>query len=71
MIDFNKKIVFQDLKLTFTNILKIDLFSKLLQFYISKSFHSFQLSLKFKWIEFLLKKRNHLKIIVKFYEEGA
>ncbi|CAD8099831.1 unnamed protein product [Paramecium primaurelia] len=76
MMDFNKKIALQELKFTFTNILKIDLFSKQLQFFISKGFHSIQLkshqSLNGQTIQnFYQKEKNHLEIIVKFYEEGA
>ncbi|CAD8119234.1 unnamed protein product [Paramecium primaurelia] len=76
IMDFNKKIALQDLKNTFINILKIDLFSKQPQFFISKGFHSIQLnshqSLNGQTIQnFNQKDQNSLEIIVKFYEEGA
>ncbi|CAD8108317.1 unnamed protein product [Paramecium sonneborni] len=76
IMDLNKKIALQDLKFTFTNVLKIDLFSKLPQFFISKGFNSIQLnshqSLSGQDIQhFAQKNQNYLEILVKFYEEGA
>ncbi|CAD8192513.1 unnamed protein product [Paramecium pentaurelia] len=76
IMDFNKKIALQDLKFTFKNVLKIDSFSKQLQYFISKGFHSIQLnshkSLNEQAIQnFYQKEKNLLEIIVKFYEEGA
>ncbi|CAD8105962.1 unnamed protein product [Paramecium primaurelia] len=76
IMDFNKKIALQDLKFTFTSVLKIDLFSKTPQFFISKGFHSIQLN-SFQSLSgqtnqnFYQKDKNHLEIQVKFYEEGA
>ncbi|CAD8187201.1 unnamed protein product [Paramecium octaurelia] len=76
IMDFNKKIALQDLKFTFTNVLKIDLFSKLPQFSVSRGFHSILLnshqSLSGQTNQnFYQKVGNHLEITVKFQEEGA
>ncbi|CAD8146678.1 unnamed protein product [Paramecium octaurelia] len=76
IMDFNRKITLEDLKFTFTNVLKIDLFSKRPQFSISKGFNLIQLNSQKNLSEqniqnFLQKDKNHIEITVKFLEEGA
>ncbi|CAD8091237.1 unnamed protein product [Paramecium primaurelia] len=69
IMDFNKKIALQDLKFTFTNVLKIDLFFKItLIFYFQRiSFNLIKLSQKKKKITQKLQqsfmKKEHDKIL--------
>ncbi|CAD8192541.1 unnamed protein product [Paramecium pentaurelia] len=76
LMDLNKKIALEDLKFTFTNILKIDLFAKKLTFMINKSFKQIELnsqqSLKGQIaLENHKKEQAPIEVIVKFFEEGA
>ncbi|CAD8123906.1 unnamed protein product [Paramecium sonneborni] len=76
IMDFNKKIALEDLKFTFTNILKIDLFGLKVEFFISKGFNfislNSQLSLSGQPNQDLFKQDNNfIEITVKFVQEGA
>ncbi|CAD8215093.1 unnamed protein product [Paramecium pentaurelia] len=76
IMDLNNKIALEDLKFTFTNILKVDLFAKKLSFLIKKGFLQIELnsqqSLKGQIaLENYKKEQAHIEVIVKFFEEGA
>ncbi|CAD8100865.1 unnamed protein product [Paramecium primaurelia] len=79
VMDLNSKIALDDLKFTFTNILKIDLFAKRLQFSITKGLKQYSLNSQQSLIQqenlriFNLnnQERKQIDINVKFIEEGA
>ncbi|CAD8127287.1 unnamed protein product [Paramecium sonneborni] len=76
IMDFNKKIALEDLKFTFTNVLKIDLFGQKVHFSVSKGLNFLQLnsqqSLYGQQIQDLFKTdKNYIEIVVKFLQEGA
>ncbi|CAD8206684.1 unnamed protein product [Paramecium octaurelia] len=76
IMDFNTKIALEDLKFTFVNVLKIDLFARKLAFFITKGFNQIELdsqkSLQGQTVLSNFKKdKSQMEIVVKFIEEGA
>ncbi|CAD8101540.1 unnamed protein product [Paramecium primaurelia] len=76
IMDFNTKIALEDLKFTFTNVLKIDLFARKLVFFITKGFNSIELDSQKSLqgqaaLSNYKKDKTQVEIVVKFFEEGA
>ncbi|CAD8192501.1 unnamed protein product [Paramecium pentaurelia] len=76
IMDFNTKIALEDLKFTFTNVLKIDLFARKLVFFITKGFNSIELDSQKSLqgqatLSNFKKDKTQIEIVVKLFEEGA
>ncbi|CAD8127190.1 unnamed protein product [Paramecium sonneborni] len=78
VMDLNSKIALDDLKFTFTNILKIDLFAKKIKFSFNKGFIQIDLNSQQSLSgQEAIKNQNQnqekqqIDITVKFIEEGA
>ncbi|CAD8090883.1 unnamed protein product [Paramecium sonneborni] len=78
VMDLNSKIALDDLKFTFTNILKIDLFAKRIKFSFNKGFIQIDLNSQQSLSgQEAIKNQNQnqekqqIDITVKFIEEGA
>ncbi|CAD8203033.1 unnamed protein product [Paramecium octaurelia] len=76
IMDFNTKIALEDVKFTFVNVLKVDLFARKLVFLITKGLIQTELdsqkSLQGQTVINKLKQeKSQIEIVVKFLEDGA